>query len=57
LSALAIGSEVTLQTYGFNMYGLTCAQVLLRDGITLNQRWPEMAGACGVGSMRQGTER
>jgi endonuclease YncB( thermonuclease family) len=36
-SALVFGKEVTLQTHGKDNYGRTLAEVLLPDGMNLNQ--------------------
>jgi hypothetical protein len=36
-SELVYGKEVTLQTHGFDKYGRTLADVLLPDGMNLNQ--------------------
>jgi micrococcal nuclease len=36
-SQLAFGKEVTLQTHGHDKYGRTLAEVLLPDGMNLNQ--------------------
>lgn len=36
-SALVCGKEVTLQTYGKDKFGRTIAEVLLPDGMNLNQ--------------------
>jgi endonuclease YncB( thermonuclease family) len=36
-SDLAFGKEVTLQTYGLDKYGRTIGDVILPDGINLNQ--------------------
>ena len=36
-SDLAFGKKVTLQTFGKNKYGRTIADVILSDGLSLNQ--------------------
>lgn len=40
-SALVFGKQVTLQTHGLTKYGRTLADVLLPDGMNLNQDFVE----------------
>jgi endonuclease YncB( thermonuclease family) len=52
-SALVFGKQVTLKTFGKDKYGRTIADVLLPDGSNVNHALVGMAGAGGIGSMRQ----
>lgn len=52
-SALFFGKEVTLQTHGKNKYGRTIAHVLVMDGIDVNPTLAKMAGAGGIGNIRE----
>ena len=62
-SQLAFGKEVTLQTHGHDKYGRTLAEILLPDGMNLNQELVKQglvlvvsevcAGGCGTGRTRK----
>lgn len=41
MSSLVSGKQVTLQTHGLDKYGCTLADVLLPDGMNLNQDFVE----------------
>lgn len=52
-SELVFGKEVTLQTHGKNKYGRSIAHVLVMDGIDVNPTLAKMAGAGGIGNIRE----
>ncbi len=52
-SDLTFGKDVTVQTHGRDKYKRTLAEVLLPDGMNLNQELVKQAG--GIGDMRLAT--
>jgi endonuclease YncB( thermonuclease family) len=50
---LPFGKEVTLQTYGHNKYKRTIGDMILSDGMNLNQELTKQGWCWGTGSMRQ----
>lgn len=53
-SALVFGKEVIIQTHGHDKYKRTLGEVILPDGMNLNQELVKQGWCCSTGSMRRG---